>query len=77
MGAMARELREEGVKNNELATNLIHVFYFLSSFSRFHDILAQHKIGATCMVVVAQEAKRHEAWREATDKLSKRCVVCV
>lgn len=49
MGAMARLFREE-VSNIteldvvELCTNIIHIFFFLSSYTVFHDFLRQYQV---------------------------------
>jgi hypothetical protein len=58
IGALSRELREEGGKNMELGSNIVHIYFFLSSFTVFHDFLRQHKIGAQCLQILSKEIKR-------------------
>jgi len=72
LGCLARVLRDEGLKSMELATNIIHVFYILSSFTVFHDFLKQYKIGALCMKIVVQEMSRYDTWQEKMKKSMKK-----
>lgn len=81
LGALARVLREDGLKpldvedgmqTMELATNIIHIFFILSSFTEFHDFLKQYKIGALCMKIMAQEMKRYEKWQSSLKRRLKK-----
>ncbi|EGD78885.1 hypothetical protein PTSG_11792 [Salpingoeca rosetta] len=72
MQALSRIIREEGMRNPELQTNLLTVFYFFSSFSQFHEIISSYKIGATCLRVVEHEIKREALWRSDLAKRMKR-----
>lgn len=81
LGALARVLREDGLKpldqddgvdTMELATNIIHIFFILSSFTEFHDFLKQYKIGALCLKIVAQEMKRYDNWQIMVKKKMKK-----
>eukprot|EP00040_Diaphanoeca_grandis_P026391 m.147705 g.147705 ORF g.147705 m.147705 type:complete len:748 (+) comp30555_c0_seq2:224-2467(+) len=72
LGCLARVLRDEGLKSMELANNIIHVFYILSSFTVFHDFLKQYKIGALCMKIVTQEMQRYDVWQEKMKKSMKK-----
>mmetsp|Transcript_511 Transcript_511/g.1643 ORF Transcript_511/g.1643 Transcript_511/m.1643 type:complete len:748 (+) Transcript_511:91-2334(+) len=72
MGALARVLREDGTKSRELGTNIIHVFFILSSFTDFHHILKQYKIGNLCLATIVREIARYDEWQGAlTKKLGK------
>ncbi len=43
--ALARVLREEWKKSIELTTNIVYIFFCFSTFSVFHHVLSQHKVG--------------------------------
>ncbi|CAN8002118.1 unnamed protein product, partial [Ixodes hexagonus] len=60
--ALARVLREDGRRHTPLATNLAYVFFCFSSFSQFHPLLADHRLGSLCMDLVEHELRRHAHW---------------
>lgn len=68
LSALARELRDNGRKSIQLATNVVQIFFFFSSFSNFHDIIALHKLGHACLTIVEQEIKQTATMREAYEK---------
>ena len=41
VGLLCRLLKEEGRKSMDLATNIMYIFFSISSFSQFHPLLAQ------------------------------------
>lgn len=41
------------------------------SFSQFHGVVSQYKVGALCMSVVEHELKRHDLWQEELHKKNK------
>uniref|UniRef100_A0A8D3BMG9 Kinesin-associated protein 3-like n=1 Tax=Scophthalmus maximus TaxID=52904 RepID=A0A8D3BMG9_SCOMX len=71
LSALARVLREDWKQSVELATIIIYIFFCFSSFSQFHAVVSQYKIGALCMSVVEHELKRHDVWREELRKKNK------
>ena len=46
MGALSRVLREEWRASLELTTNIIYIFFCFSTFTQFHPVILQHKIGS-------------------------------
>jgi hypothetical protein len=72
LGALARVLREEWSQSIELATNIVYIFFCFSSFTDFHGILQQHKIGATCMTIAESEVKKYEKLRADVTKRKKK-----
>lgn len=62
--ALARVLREDGRRDTQLATNLAYVFFCLSTFSQFHPVIAEYKVGSICLDLVEWELRRHAHWRE-------------
>ncbi|XP_077495305.1 kinesin associated protein 3 isoform X2 [Amblyomma americanum] len=62
--ALARVLREDGRRDTQLATNLAYVFFCLSTFSQFHPVIAEYKVGSICLDLVEYELRRHAHWKE-------------
>jgi len=65
---MARVLREDWKKSTELTTNIVYIFFCFSTFSQFHAIIMQYKIGAMCMLVMENEIKRYQQWSAELEK---------
>uniref|UniRef100_H2YG61 Kinesin-associated protein 3 n=1 Tax=Ciona savignyi TaxID=51511 RepID=H2YG61_CIOSA len=70
LGALTRVLREDWRKSVELSTNIMYVFFCLSTFTQFHPVIAKYKIGALCMSIAEHELARHETWKEDFFKLT-------
>ncbi|EDQ93153.1 uncharacterized protein MONBRDRAFT_22625 [Monosiga brevicollis MX1] len=68
LGALARVMREDGLKSPQLTTNIVSIFFFFSSYSEFHPVVSHFKIGATCVKIVEQEMERYTMWQRAIDK---------
>ncbi|XP_022237019.1 kinesin-associated protein 3-like [Limulus polyphemus] len=68
LGALGRVLREDGRKSIDLSTNIVYVFFCFSTFSEFHPLIAQLKIGSLCMDIIEYELNRHEQWKEDLTK---------
>ena len=68
LGALSRVLREDWKRSIDLCTNIIYIFFCFSSFSTFHAVLFQYKIGSTCLQVIENELKRFDFWTEELDK---------
>ncbi|EEB13642.1 Kinesin-associated protein, putative [Pediculus humanus corporis] len=60
LSALSRVLREDWKKNVELAANIIQIFSCFSSYSQFHPVIIQYKIGSLCMEVIDHELKKQE-----------------
>ena len=71
LGALSRVLREDWKKSIDLCTNIIYIFFCFSSFSDFHSLLLQYKIGSSCLLVIENELKRFEYWKEELKKKKK------
>lgn len=69
LGALSRILREDWKKSTEVATNIVYIFFCLSTFSQFHNIVAYYKIGALSMTITDYEIKRYQTW---VDELNKK-----
>eukprot|EP00049_Salpingoeca_infusionum_P004974 m.86462 g.86462 ORF g.86462 m.86462 type:complete len:292 (+) comp12811_c0_seq1:111-986(+) len=54
MKMLTRTMREDGLKSTPLLTNIVSIFFFFSSYSTFHPMLVQYKVGSTCLKIVAQ-----------------------
>ncbi|XP_034244618.1 kinesin-associated protein 3 isoform X2 [Thrips palmi] len=63
LSALSRVLREDWRKSMELSTNIVYVFFCFSTFSQFHSLVLQYKIGSLCMEIVDFELKRYEQWK--------------
>lgn len=64
LGALARVLHEDWKKNTDLATNIIYIFFCFSSFTQFHSVTSEFKIGSLCMMIAEHEIKQYDAWQE-------------
>ena len=66
LGALSRVLREEWRSSIDLTTNIIYIFFCFSTFTQFHPVILQHKIGsqAELQTKVKQSfAKISQSWR--------------
>lgn len=63
LSALSRVLREDWKKNMDLATNIVYIFYCFSSYSQFHPVIIQCKIGSLCMELIDHELRRYDTWR--------------
>lgn len=60
IGALSRVLREDGKKSIELATNILTVFFAISNFSQFHQVILKNQIGDMTMKLIDLEIQRAE-----------------
>lgn len=67
LSALSRVLREDWRKSLDLSTNIIYVFFCFSTYSRFHNVIVQYKIGSLCMEVIEFELKRYEQMKADLD----------
>lgn len=63
LSALSRVLREDWRKSMELSTNIVYVFFCFSTFSQFHSLVLQYKIGSLCMEIVEFELRRYDQWK--------------
>ncbi|XP_063683184.1 kinesin-associated protein 3-like [Bolinopsis microptera] len=74
LGALSRVLREDWKKSIDLCTNIVYIFFCFSSFSEFHSILLQYKIGSSCLQIIENELKRFEYWNDELAKKKKTAI---
>ncbi|XP_014204184.1 kinesin-associated protein 3 [Copidosoma floridanum] len=65
---LARVLREDWKKSIDLSINIIYVFFCFSTYSQFHDVVLEHRIGSLCMDIIDYELNRYDQWREDFEK---------
>lgn len=68
MSALSRVLREDWRKSLDLTTNIIYTFFCFSTYTHFHSVIVQYKIGSLCMDVIEYELKRYEQMKQDLDK---------
>ncbi|KAF7992867.1 hypothetical protein HCN44_005211 [Aphidius gifuensis] len=71
LSALARVLREDWRRSIELSTNIIYIFFCFSTYSQFHNIVLEYRIGSLCMEIVDFELLRYEQWKDDMDKRKK------
>nr|CAD7453723.1 unnamed protein product [Timema tahoe] len=64
LSALSRVLREDWKKSIELSTNIVYIFFCFSTYSQFHNVILQYKIGSLCMEVIDYELRRYDQWRD-------------
>ncbi|KYN28624.1 Kinesin-associated protein 3 [Trachymyrmex cornetzi] len=74
LSALARVLREDWRRSIELSTNIIYIFFCFSTYSQFHNIVLEYRIGSLCMDIIDFELRRYDQWKEDMEKLKKRSV---
>ncbi|XP_037932286.1 kinesin-associated protein 3-like [Teleopsis dalmanni] len=67
LSALSRVLREDWRKSLDLSTNIIYIFFCFSTYTKFHPVIVQYKIGSLCMDVVDYELRRYESMRHELD----------
>ncbi|XP_066602275.1 kinesin-associated protein 3 isoform X2 [Prorops nasuta] len=68
LSALARVLREDWKKSIELSTNIIYIFFCFSTYSKFHNIILEYRIGSLCMDILDSELRRYDQWKEDMEK---------
>ncbi|CAM6102364.1 unnamed protein product [Calypogeia fissa] len=61
LASLARVLREDRIKSFKLRFNIISIFFMLSLFPKFHQILLDQKIGKTTLKTLILEVQCMEA----------------
>lgn len=67
LSALSRVLREDWKKSLDLSTNIIYIFFCFSTYTRFHNVIVQYKIGSLCMEVIEYELKRYDQMKHDLD----------
>ncbi|XP_055375218.1 kinesin-associated protein 3 isoform X2 [Condylostylus longicornis] len=67
LSALSRVLREDWRKSLDLSTNIIYTFFCFSTYTKFHPVIVQYKIGSLCMDVIDYELRRYESMRNELD----------
>lgn len=62
IGVLYRVLREDGRRHFALAINITFIFFYLASYSTFHNVLTRFKIGSLLMEIIRWELQRFEQW---------------
>uniref|UniRef100_A0A1B6ETE2 Kinesin-associated protein 3 n=1 Tax=Cuerna arida TaxID=1464854 RepID=A0A1B6ETE2_9HEMI len=70
LSALARVLREDWKKNLELSTNIVYTFFCFSTFSQFHPIIQQYKVGSLCLEIVEYELNRYTQLKKEVESRS-------
>lgn len=60
--ALTRSLCEDGSKSIVFATNICFIFFAISHYSAYGQLLLKHRISDALMRVVDQEERRYKAW---------------
>lgn len=68
LSALSRVLREDWRKSLDLSTNIIYTFFCFSTYTHFHSVIVQYKIGSLCMDVIEHELKRYDNMKQDLER---------
>lgn len=68
LSALARVLREDWRRSIELSTNIVYIFFCFSTYSQFHSIVLEYRIGSLCMDIIDFELRRYDQWKDDMEK---------
>lgn len=68
LSALARVLREDWRRSIELSTNIVYIFFCFATYSQFHNIVLEYRIGSLCMDIIDFELRRYDQWKEDMEK---------
>lgn len=71
IGALSRVLREEWKSSIDLTTNIIYIFFCFSTFTQFHPVILNHKIGSQVLDILQYEVTRYNQWSTDLNKRQK------
>ncbi|XP_031627666.1 kinesin-associated protein 3 isoform X2 [Contarinia nasturtii] len=71
LSALSRVLREDWRKSLDLSTNIVFTFFCFSTYSQFHNVITQYKIGSLCMDVIDCELKRYDTMQSDLENFKK------
>ncbi|XP_055614070.1 kinesin-associated protein 3 [Uranotaenia lowii] len=60
LSALSRVLREDWRRSLDLSTNIIYIFFCFSTYTNFHTVIVNYKIGSLCMDVIDYELRRYD-----------------
>ncbi|CAF2386926.1 unnamed protein product [Rotaria sp. Silwood2] len=72
LNVLTRVYKEEWQQSIELATNIVYIFFCFSSFTDFHPLVSQYRIGAQTMTIVEAEMKKYDQWMEEIAREQKK-----
>ncbi|KDR23691.1 Kinesin-associated protein 3, partial [Zootermopsis nevadensis] len=73
LSALSRILREDWKKSIELSTNIVYIFFCFSTYSQFHHVILQYKVGSLCMEVIDYELRRYDQWKDDLEIRRRKC----
>ncbi|PSN55423.1 Kinesin-associated protein 3 [Blattella germanica] len=73
LSALSRVLREDWKKSIELSTNIVYIFFCFSTYSQFHHVILQYKVGSLCMEVIDYELRRYDQWKDDLEVRRRKC----
>merc|ERR1711962_604756 len=68
LGALSRVLREEWRASIDLTTNIIYIFFCISTFTQFHSVIMNFKIGSQVLDILQYEVTRYNQWSADLNK---------
>ncbi|XP_008217642.1 kinesin-associated protein 3 isoform X1 [Nasonia vitripennis] len=68
LSVLARVLREDWRKSTELSINIIYIFFCFSTYSQFHSVVLECRIGSLCMEIIDYELMRYDQWKDDLEK---------
>ena len=71
LGALSRVLREEWRASIDLTTNIIYIFFCFSTFTQFHPVIMNFKIGSQVLDILQYEVTRYNQWSADLSKRQK------
>merc|ERR1711953_374590 len=71
LGALSRVLREEWRSSIDLTTNIIYIFFCFSTFTQFHSVIMNFKIGSQVLDILQYEVTRYNQWSADLSKRQK------
>lgn len=67
LSALSRVLREDWRRSLDLSTNIIYIFFCFSTYTNFHSVIVNYKIGSLCMDVIDYELRRYDQMKNDLD----------
>ncbi|KAH0571284.1 Kinesin-associated protein [Spironucleus salmonicida] len=69
LASLARTLRDDGLRNIEIATNISYIFFLLSRYEIYSPALITHKVVSSLVKMIEQEDKRYKVlYKEVAEK---------
>jgi len=61
-------LREEYKKSMEITTNIVSMFWVLSNYTDFHNIVSQNQVGDATIKIIEFQTKRYKDRKAEIEK---------